>query len=220
MQSILGSHFIKEQVENGIIELYFVRTEYQLADMFTKALPKKGFSILTVGFYPGHSILEIAVLRKVEELKRLLWIKGEERCPPHNLRQKPGNTYAVRIIQCYCDMEDDNHGHSDAMHNPFPAIGFLSMKLMESARGALKQALVEDSKLSDSLLPCCSALSRSVMRTSKSMVQIHKDGDGDASFQLKSDSLPHAHAQSTKTFYKHQDSRIMKAQELKTPRKL
>ncbi|GJT84963.1 retrovirus-related pol polyprotein from transposon TNT 1-94 [Tanacetum coccineum] len=41
--------------------------------------------------------------------------------------------------------------------------------------------------------------------------RIHKDGDGDASFQLKSDSLPHAHAQSTKTFYKHQDSRIMKA---------
>ncbi|GJU32310.1 hypothetical protein Tco_1175899 [Tanacetum coccineum] len=32
-------HFIKEHVENGIIELYFVRTQYQLADMFTKALP-------------------------------------------------------------------------------------------------------------------------------------------------------------------------------------
>ncbi|GJV62640.1 hypothetical protein Tco_1473468 [Tanacetum coccineum] len=29
-------HFIKEQVKCGIIELYFVRTEYQLADMFTK----------------------------------------------------------------------------------------------------------------------------------------------------------------------------------------
>ncbi|GKD34048.1 hypothetical protein Tco_1249557, partial [Tanacetum coccineum] len=26
-------HFIKEQVENGIVELYFVRTEYQLADI-------------------------------------------------------------------------------------------------------------------------------------------------------------------------------------------
>ncbi|GJX39062.1 zinc knuckle CX2CX4HX4C containing protein [Tanacetum coccineum] len=37
--------------------------------------------------------------------------------------------------------------------------------------------------------------------------RIHKDGDGDASFQLNSDSLPHAHAQTTKTFYKHQDSR-------------
>ncbi|GJT91620.1 hypothetical protein Tco_1080465 [Tanacetum coccineum] len=46
--------------------------------------------------------------------------------------------------------------------------------------------------------------------------RIHKDGDGDASFQLESDSLPHAHAQTTKTYYKHQDSRIMKAQELKT----
>ncbi|GKD73391.1 hypothetical protein Tco_1331673, partial [Tanacetum coccineum] len=37
-----------------------------------------------------------------------------------------------------------------------------------------------------------------------------------ASFQLKSDSLPHAHAQTTKTYYKHQDSRIKKAQELNT----
>ncbi|GJR81813.1 retrovirus-related pol polyprotein from transposon TNT 1-94 [Tanacetum coccineum] len=31
-------HFFKEQVKRGIAELYFVRTEYQLADMFTKAL--------------------------------------------------------------------------------------------------------------------------------------------------------------------------------------
>ncbi|GJW14309.1 hypothetical protein Tco_0018442 [Tanacetum coccineum] len=46
--------------------------------------------------------------------------------------------------------------------------------------------------------------------------RIHKDGDGDALFQLKSDSLPHAHAQTIKTYYKHRDSRIMKAQELKT----
>ncbi|GKA18351.1 hypothetical protein Tco_0698188 [Tanacetum coccineum] len=32
-------HFIKEQVENGIVELYFVRIEYQLADIFTKPWP-------------------------------------------------------------------------------------------------------------------------------------------------------------------------------------
>ncbi|GJS71121.1 reverse transcriptase domain-containing protein [Tanacetum coccineum] len=32
----------------------------------------------------------------------------------------------------------------------------------------------------------------------------------------ESDSLPHAHAQTTKIYYKHQDSRINKAQELKT----
>ncbi|GKB73729.1 hypothetical protein Tco_0935141 [Tanacetum coccineum] len=34
---ILIFHFIKEQVENGVVELYFVNTEYQLADIFTKA---------------------------------------------------------------------------------------------------------------------------------------------------------------------------------------
>ncbi|GKA23054.1 hypothetical protein Tco_0709016 [Tanacetum coccineum] len=32
----------------------------------------------------------------------------------------------------------------------------------------------------------------------------------------ESDSLPHAHAQTIKTYYRHQDSRIKKAQELKT----
>ncbi|GJX03364.1 retrovirus-related pol polyprotein from transposon TNT 1-94 [Tanacetum coccineum] len=36
-------HFIKEQVKNGAVELYFVRTEYQLADIFTKALPRERF---------------------------------------------------------------------------------------------------------------------------------------------------------------------------------
>nr|GEZ18343.1 retrovirus-related Pol polyprotein from transposon TNT 1-94 [Tanacetum cinerariifolium] len=32
-------HFIKENVVKGIVELFFVETEYQLADLFTKALP-------------------------------------------------------------------------------------------------------------------------------------------------------------------------------------
>ncbi|GJX57178.1 retrovirus-related pol polyprotein from transposon TNT 1-94 [Tanacetum coccineum] len=81
-------------VENGIIELYFIRTEYQVADMFTKALPEDRFQ------------------------------------------------YLVRRI-----------GTNDGVA---------------------------------------------------------------ASFQLKSDSLPHAHAQTIKKYYKHQDSRIKKAQELKT----
>ncbi|GKC83556.1 hypothetical protein Tco_1139273 [Tanacetum coccineum] len=38
--------FIKDQVENGIVELYFVRTEYQLADIFTKPLPRERFNFL------------------------------------------------------------------------------------------------------------------------------------------------------------------------------
>ncbi|GKC48410.1 retrovirus-related pol polyprotein from transposon TNT 1-94, partial [Tanacetum coccineum] len=39
-------HFIKEQVENGVVELYFVRTEYQLADIFTKALGRERLDFL------------------------------------------------------------------------------------------------------------------------------------------------------------------------------
>ncbi|GKB18681.1 retrovirus-related pol polyprotein from transposon TNT 1-94 [Tanacetum coccineum] len=39
-------HFIKEQVENGIVKLYFVRTEYQMADIFTKPLPRERFNFL------------------------------------------------------------------------------------------------------------------------------------------------------------------------------
>ncbi|GJU58994.1 retrovirus-related pol polyprotein from transposon TNT 1-94 [Tanacetum coccineum] len=39
-------HFIKEHVKKGTIELYFVGTEYLLADLFTKALPKVRFEFL------------------------------------------------------------------------------------------------------------------------------------------------------------------------------
>nr|GEZ32442.1 retrovirus-related Pol polyprotein from transposon TNT 1-94 [Tanacetum cinerariifolium] len=39
-------HFIKEQVENGVIELYFVNMEYQLVDLFTKALGRNRIEFL------------------------------------------------------------------------------------------------------------------------------------------------------------------------------
>ncbi|GJX66103.1 hypothetical protein Tco_0300446 [Tanacetum coccineum] len=37
---------IKEQVENRVVELYFVNTEYQLADIFTKALCRERIKFL------------------------------------------------------------------------------------------------------------------------------------------------------------------------------
>nr|GEU61732.1 retrovirus-related Pol polyprotein from transposon TNT 1-94 [Tanacetum cinerariifolium] len=39
-------HFIKEHVEKDTTELYFVKTDYQLADIFTKALPTDRFNYL------------------------------------------------------------------------------------------------------------------------------------------------------------------------------
>nr|GEY06238.1 reverse transcriptase domain-containing protein [Tanacetum cinerariifolium] len=58
------NHFIKEHVEKGTIELYFVKTDYQLADIFTKALPADHFNYLVCrlgrakGIYPGTLPLE------------------------------------------------------------------------------------------------------------------------------------------------------------------
>nr|GFB76308.1 retrovirus-related Pol polyprotein from transposon TNT 1-94 [Tanacetum cinerariifolium] len=43
---VVRYHFIKEHVEKGTIELYFVKTDYQLADIFTKALPTDCFNYL------------------------------------------------------------------------------------------------------------------------------------------------------------------------------
>ncbi|GJR34399.1 copia protein [Tanacetum coccineum] len=43
---VSGTRRMLEQVENGIVELYFVRTKYQLADIFTKPLPRERFNFL------------------------------------------------------------------------------------------------------------------------------------------------------------------------------
>ncbi|GJU42847.1 retrovirus-related pol polyprotein from transposon TNT 1-94 [Tanacetum coccineum] len=39
-------HFIKEKVENGVVDLYFVNTEYQLVAIFTKALGRERIEFL------------------------------------------------------------------------------------------------------------------------------------------------------------------------------
>ncbi|GKB54044.1 retrovirus-related pol polyprotein from transposon TNT 1-94 [Tanacetum coccineum] len=39
-------HFIKEQVENEVVELYFISTEYQLANIFTKPLARERLEFL------------------------------------------------------------------------------------------------------------------------------------------------------------------------------
>ncbi|GKB38533.1 retrovirus-related pol polyprotein from transposon TNT 1-94 [Tanacetum coccineum] len=63
-------HFIKEQVENGVVELYFVKTDYQLADIFTKALARERFEFL-IKRLSMQSITP-------EELKRLTKSDEEE----------------------------------------------------------------------------------------------------------------------------------------------
>nr|GEU79827.1 retrovirus-related Pol polyprotein from transposon TNT 1-94 [Tanacetum cinerariifolium] len=51
-------HFIKEKVEKGIVELFFVGTEYQLADLFTKALSEDRFKYLVRRLVKMEILLE------------------------------------------------------------------------------------------------------------------------------------------------------------------
>ncbi|GJT44398.1 hypothetical protein Tco_0953113 [Tanacetum coccineum] len=67
-------HFIKEHVEKGTVELYFVGTEYQLADLFTKALPKERFEYLV------HRI-EIIIAQS----QRQADVHQDDLCPPNKI---------------------------------------------------------------------------------------------------------------------------------------
>ncbi|GJY86512.1 retrovirus-related pol polyprotein from transposon TNT 1-94 [Tanacetum coccineum] len=65
-------HFIKEHVEKGTVEIYFVGTEYQLADLFTKALPKERFEFLV------HRIVII-----LAQQQHVADVHPDELCPPN-----------------------------------------------------------------------------------------------------------------------------------------
>nr|GEX53793.1 retrovirus-related Pol polyprotein from transposon TNT 1-94 [Tanacetum cinerariifolium] len=61
----IKKHLNAEQVENGIVELYFVRTEYQLADIFTKPLPRERFNFLIEKL--GMRSMSSETLKRLEE---------------------------------------------------------------------------------------------------------------------------------------------------------
>nr|GFB17359.1 retrovirus-related Pol polyprotein from transposon TNT 1-94 [Tanacetum cinerariifolium] len=58
-------HFIREQVEKGMVELYFVTTDYQLMDIFTKALPRERFEFLLLRL--GMKSMSSATLKRLQE---------------------------------------------------------------------------------------------------------------------------------------------------------
>ncbi|GJT08829.1 hypothetical protein Tco_0843291 [Tanacetum coccineum] len=60
-------HLIREQVEKGVVELYFVRTEYQLADIFTKALPRERFEFILL--WLGMKSMKPETLKRLQDDK-------------------------------------------------------------------------------------------------------------------------------------------------------
>ncbi|GJR30283.1 retrovirus-related pol polyprotein from transposon TNT 1-94 [Tanacetum coccineum] len=60
-------HFIRDQVKKGVVELYFVTTDYQLADIFTKALSRERFQILLLRL--GMKSMSLETLKRLQEEK-------------------------------------------------------------------------------------------------------------------------------------------------------
>nr|GFC23426.1 retrovirus-related Pol polyprotein from transposon TNT 1-94 [Tanacetum cinerariifolium] len=58
-------HFIREQVEKVMVELYFVTSDYQLADIFTKALPRERFEFLLS--HLGMKSMSPETLKRLQE---------------------------------------------------------------------------------------------------------------------------------------------------------
>nr|GEV38186.1 copia protein [Tanacetum cinerariifolium] len=83
-------NFIKEHVKKGMVELYFVGTEYQLADLFTKALPKELFEYLV------HRIVII-----MEQPQRPADVHPDELCTPKKCYAlMDANKRLILIIHC------------------------------------------------------------------------------------------------------------------------
>ncbi|GJV32254.1 retrovirus-related pol polyprotein from transposon TNT 1-94 [Tanacetum coccineum] len=86
-------HFIKEHVEKGTVELYFVGTEYQLADLFTKALPKDRFEYLV------YRIVIIAPQQHTAD------VHPDELCPPNKRYALMDANKKVDFDQMQCPPE-------------------------------------------------------------------------------------------------------------------
>nr|GEX36234.1 retrotransposon protein, putative, unclassified [Tanacetum cinerariifolium] len=69
--------FIKEHVENGVIELYFVNTEYQLADIFTKALGRERIEFLINKLGMRNPLALVAEKTKVSKGKEKVVVSSD-----------------------------------------------------------------------------------------------------------------------------------------------
>ncbi|GJS14304.1 hypothetical protein Tco_0408776 [Tanacetum coccineum] len=86
-------HFIKEHVERGTIELYFVGTEYQLADPLTKALPKERFKYLV------HQIEFIMAQQPQQDIFR------DQLCPPNKQFDLMDANKKIDLVNPQCPNE-------------------------------------------------------------------------------------------------------------------
>ncbi|GJV81008.1 hypothetical protein Tco_1516878 [Tanacetum coccineum] len=87
-------HFIMEHVKKGNVKLYFVETEYQLADLFTKALPKERFEYLV------HRIVII-----MAQQQHAADVYPDKLCPPNKRYDLMDANKKIDVEQVQCPPE-------------------------------------------------------------------------------------------------------------------
>ncbi|GKD62551.1 retrovirus-related pol polyprotein from transposon TNT 1-94, partial [Tanacetum coccineum] len=105
-------HFIREQVEKGVVELYFVTTDYQLADIFTKALPRERFEFLLPRLGMKNTMVDVNVNAPAEQapamappartddqiLPRIRWVPiGKSNCYLDVERSQSNPIYKIAV---------------------------------------------------------------------------------------------------------------------------
>nr|GEX43019.1 retrovirus-related Pol polyprotein from transposon TNT 1-94 [Tanacetum cinerariifolium] len=114
-------HFIRDQVEKGVVELYFVMTDYQLADIFTKALPRERFEFLLPRL---DTMADVNVNASADQaptmappartddqiLPHIRWVPiGKSNCYLDVERSQSNSIYkiAMDILKCYkCQLDE------------------------------------------------------------------------------------------------------------------
>ncbi|GKB64028.1 retrovirus-related pol polyprotein from transposon TNT 1-94 [Tanacetum coccineum] len=110
-------HFIKEHVEKGTIELYFVKTDYQLADTYHTWSSSRPIQLF--GSSPCQNRRDLPrnfPLDRVEVLGQR--VKRKEALHT-TLGKKPGSLHNLSVITKMINiLKTGHHGPSDARHNP------------------------------------------------------------------------------------------------------
>nr|GEV93714.1 integrase, catalytic region, zinc finger, CCHC-type, peptidase aspartic, catalytic [Tanacetum cinerariifolium] len=101
---ILIYHFIKEQFENGVIELYFINTEYQLADLFTKALGRDIIEFLTTKLgmrsFTPETLKKLMKIDNIYDSNPVFILKAS--IPP---KRKLDLTTGIYFLRCHENMD-------------------------------------------------------------------------------------------------------------------
>ncbi|GJU12668.1 hypothetical protein Tco_1135064 [Tanacetum coccineum] len=178
-------HFIKEQVENGIIELYFVRIEYQLADMFTKALSKDRFQYLVRRI--GMRCLTPAELEGRMPTKIELTLEQSQQGVSNDVLNDLSDTYVTH----------NEDGKS----------------CLTTSNKALDVPVMRTSKHEVNLIQFEYKILRFELET---LLRDSVESTDHSPIPAEVGSLPTCSMLKLKDIHKQRDSRIMKAQELKT----